>query len=190
MSIKNQQSGAVLVIGLIMLTVMTLLAVSSMQSSGLQSLMSTNMKDKMTAFEAAESALRAAETFLENGGAANLGAYDSDGSDGLLANLYDEVWDEINWATESIAVGTNAVVVFDPNDAATKGGVGSSPRFVIQHLGPVIPDTGTGPNVGNSYGEDAVSSETLVEMFKITARGTGGSDNTVVVLESMYGVSN
>ena len=116
MYLKNQQTGAVLIIGLIMLTVMTLLAVSSMQSSGLQSLMSTNMQDKMTAFEAAESALRAAETFLENGGAANLGAYDSDGSDGLLANLYDEVWDEINWATESIAVGTSAVVVFDPND--------------------------------------------------------------------------
>ena len=191
MRISKQQNGAVLMIGLLMLTVMTLLAVSSMQSSGLQTLMSTNMKDKMTAFEAAELALRSAENFLDNGGAANLGAFDSDKSDGLLANLYDEVWHEVDWSTESISVGTSEIVIHDPDDEATKGGVKTPPRFVIQHLGPVIPDTGTGPNVGNdSYGKDAISEETLVEMFKITARGTGGSDNTVVVLETMYGVSN
>ncbi len=187
----KKQTGAVLMIGLLMLTVMTLLAVSSMQSSGLQSLMSTNMKDKMTAFEAAELALRSAENFLDNGGAVNLGAFDGDKTDGLLANLYDEVWNEVDWETESISVGASEIVIHDPDDQATKGGVKSAPRYVIQHLGPVIPDAGTGLNIGNdSYGKDAVSEETLIEMFKITARGTGGSDNTVVVLETMYGVSS
>ena len=184
----KKQAGAVLMIGLLMLTVMTLLAVSSMQSSGLQSLMSTNMKDKMTAFEAAELALRSAENFLDNGGAANLGAYDGDMTDGLLANLFDEVWNEVDWQTESISVGTSEIVIHDPDDQTTKGGVKSAPRYVIQHLGPVIPDSGNGLSYG--YGTDAISEETLIEMFKITARGTGGSDNTVVVLETIYGVSN
>tara|TARA_R110002049_G_scaffold252264_1_gene427135 strand:+ start:269250 stop:269801 length:552 start_codon:yes stop_codon:yes gene_type:complete len=175
-----KQKGVVLIIGLIMLTVMTLLAVSSMQSSGLQALMSNNTKDKMTAFEAAESAIRAAEAYLDAQGVLNIGAFDDDESDGLLANLYDEAWNEasIDWT------GSNS----DAVEVDVMGGVATPPRYVIQHIGPVVPDLNRQLNVDNSYG--AGNTESVVEMFKITARGTGGSDNTVVVLESMYGVSN
>ena len=176
--IKNiHQKGAVLIIGLLMLTVMTLIAVSSMQSSGLQTLMSNNMKDKMTAFEAAESAVRAAEQFLD-GGLLSLGAFDANHSDGLIANLYDEAWNEIDWATESVEV--NSVVL----DSAQQGGVKSAPRYVIQYIGPVVSD----PNANSVIGGGVVSS--VIDMFKITAKGTGGSDNTEVILETMYGVSN
>ena len=178
---SRKQCGAVLVVGLLMLTVMTLLAVSSMQSSSLQSLMANNLKDEMTAFEAAESAIRAAEEFLDNG-SLNLGAFDGDKSDGLFANLYDEVWKEIDWTNESVEVGS--VVV----DSAQKGGVKTKPRYVIQYIGPVVSEEDRKLNIDNSY--EVGATEALVQMFKITARGTGGSDNTQVVLESMYGVSN
>ena len=181
---KSYQHGVVLVIGLIMLAVMTLLAVTSMQSSSLQELMSSNTKDKMTAFEAAESAIREAEQFLDNN-VLNLGAFDSNANDGLLAHRYDEVWKNIDWETQSIEV--NNVVVFDGTDS-TKGGVKSRPRYVIQHIGPVISDADRNLNIDSSY--QASGTEALVEMFKITARGTGGSDSSQVILESMYGVSN
>lgn len=184
MSTNKSQQGVVLVVGLIMLVVMTLLAVSSMQSSSLQELMSSNVKDKVTAFEAAESAIRAAEQFLDNG-VLNLGAFDDDKSDGLLANLYDEVWKEVDWQNESVEVDN--VVVID-GTAATQGGVKSKPRYVIQHIGPVASDADRKLNVDSSY--QANAADALVQMFKITARGTGGSDNTEVVLEAMYGVSN
>jgi type IV pilus assembly protein PilX len=177
---RSKQQGIVLVIGLIMLTVMTLLAVTSIQSSGLQELMSNNTKDKVIAFEAAESAIRAAEAYLDAQGAINIGAFDNDESDGLLANLYDEAWSEasIDW------VGINS----DAIEVDVMGGVTSMPRYVIQHIGPVVPDVDEQLNVDNSYGSAATDS--IIEMFKITARGTGGSNNTVVVLEAMYGVSN
>ena len=181
---KVYQQGVVLVIGLIMLAVMTLLAVTSMQSSGLQELMSSNIKDKMTAFEAAESAMRAAEEFLDSG-VLNMGAFDDDRTDGLFANTFDEVWKEINWENESVEV--NNVVVIDGTEA-TQGGVRSLPRYVIQHIGPVVSDVDRKLNVDSSY--QANAADVLVQMFKITARGTGGSDNTQVVLEAMYGVSN
>ena len=184
MQTKYSQQGVVLVIGLIMLVVMTLLAVTSMQSSSLQEIMSSNVKDKTTAFEAAETAIRAAEEFLDNG-VLNLAAFDTDKSDGLLTNLYDEVWNEINWATESVEV--NNVVVLDGNEA-TQGGVRSRPRYVIQHIGPVVSDADRKLNVDSSY--QASNADAIVEMFKITARGTGGSDNSQVILETMYGVSN
>lgn len=176
----SKQHGVVLIIGLIMLTVMTLLAVSSMQSSGLQELMSNNTKDKVIAFEAAESAIRAAEIYLDTQGALNISAFDNDASDGLLANLYDEAWNEssIDW------VGSNS----DAIEVDVMGGVTSKPRYIIQHIGPVVPDLDNNLNVDNSY--DSNATDSIVEMFKITARGTGGSDNTVVVLEAMYGVSN
>ncbi|MDW3095891.1 MAG: PilX N-terminal domain-containing pilus assembly protein [Gammaproteobacteria bacterium] len=169
-----------LVVGLIMLTVMTLLAVSSMQSSGLQELMSNNMKDKMTAFEAAESAIRSAEAFLDSEGAVNLSAFDDNDSDGLLANLFDEAWNEpsIDWTGNN----SDAVIV------DVMGGVTSKPRYIIQYIGPVVPDSDRELNVDNSY--NAGATDSMVEMFKITARGTGGSDSTVVVLEAMYGISN
>lgn len=182
MTNKIHQQGVVLVVGLIMLAVVTLLAVTSMQSSGLQEQMSNNVKDKMTAFEAAESAIRAAEQYLDSG-VLNLGAFDDDKSDGLLANMYDEVWNEIDWETQSIPADN--VVVIDGTEA-TQGGVRSMPRYVIQHIGPVATETNL--NIEADYSSSSATA--LVEMFKITARGTGGSDNTQVILEAMYGVSN
>ena len=168
------QQGAVLVVGLLMLTVMSLIAVSSMQSSTLQELMSGNMQDQVNAFEAAESAIRAAEQLLD-GGTLNLGEFDGNISDGLLANLYDEVWNVTTWSN-----GDSRAV------SASVGGANSAPRFIIQYLGPVIEDDD--PNIETSYQEGAV--DVLAQQFKITARGTGSSDNSEVILESVYGVAS
>ncbi len=181
---KARQQGVVLVIGIIMLAVMTLLVVTSMQSSGLQELMSGNINDKVTAFEAAESAVRAAEQYLDSG-VLNLGAFDSDKSDGLLTNMHDDVWNEIDWLNEAVEV-ENVVVV--DGTGATQGGVKTKPRYVIQHIGPVLSDADRKLNVDSSYSANAGNA--MVQMFKITARGTGGSDSSQVILETMYGVSN
>ena len=170
--IRNQ--GVALVIGLIMLTMVTLLAVTSMQSTTLQELMSSNLKDQMTAFEAAETAIHAAEEFLDSD-QFNLAAFDNDFSDGLVKFSYDDIWSQIDWATESEQV-------------ADIPGVTTAPRYVIQYIGPVTTELNQ-LNIENAYGQEAAT-DTLVEMFKITARGTGGSDNTVVVLETMYGIAN
>jgi type IV pilus assembly protein PilX len=170
--IRNQ--GVALVIGLIMLTMVTLLAVTSMQSTTLQELMSSNLKDQMTAFEAAETAIHAAEEFLDSD-QFNIGAFDNDFSDGLAKFTYDDIWGQIDWATESEQV-------------ADIPGVTTAPRYVIQYIGPVTTDLDR-LNVSNAYGQE-VATDNPVEIFKITARGTGGSDNTVVVLETIYGIVN
>ena len=175
MRYKIIPKGAALLIGLLMLTVMSLIAVSSMQSSTLQELMSGNMQDQFTAFEAAEAAMRAAEEFLDSG-TLDLSAFDGDKSDGLLANLYDEVWKEVNWTDSD-----------SRKPLITIGGVNSQPRYVVQHLGPVSPPEDQ-LNIDNDYGSGAP--QPIAQYFKITARGTGGSDNSVVVLESVYGVGN
>ena len=58
------QSGAVLIISLIMLLLLTLIGLSGSQVTALEEKMAGNMRDKNLAFQAAESALRAVEATL------------------------------------------------------------------------------------------------------------------------------
>jgi len=178
MLINKKQTGAVLFISLIMLTVISLIAVSSMQSSNLQELMAGNGQDQITAFEAAESAIREAEARLTSGEFV-LADFDSDTSDGRFELMYDEVWNEIDWDTESIL-------------AQSIDGVSSAPRFVIQYLGNVTADDlAVNVNVDNAYNQTSVGATgTISQLFRVTARGTGSSNNSVAVIESVFGVSN
>ncbi len=61
-----RQHGAVLVVSLIMLLLMTILAISSMSDTVIQERMAGNNIDKQKAFQAAEAALRDAERFIRN----------------------------------------------------------------------------------------------------------------------------
>lgn len=57
----QRQSGAVLIIGLILLVVLTLLGVQGMRTNVAQERMAGNMRERNLAFQAAEAALRAGE---------------------------------------------------------------------------------------------------------------------------------
>jgi type IV pilus assembly protein PilX len=103
---RRRQGGAVLVVGLIILVILTLLGVQAMRSNVLQERMAGNMRERNLAFQAAESALRLGE--------AN-GPFDSANADlaGDLAN-----WD---------GTGASGVV------AAFDDSVSANPQF---HVGP------------------------------------------------------
>jgi type IV pilus assembly protein PilX len=55
------ESGAVLIVGLIILVVLTLLGVQGMRNNVAQERMASNMRERNTAFQAAEAALRVGE---------------------------------------------------------------------------------------------------------------------------------
>lgn len=61
------QSGAVLVIGLIILVVLTLLGVQGMRTNVAQERMAGNMRERNVAFQAAEAALRQGESVVPQG---------------------------------------------------------------------------------------------------------------------------
>ncbi len=63
---KNTQTGATLIVSLVILTVVTALGLASMRNSNLELKMSASSRDRSVAFQNAESALRAIETDLEN----------------------------------------------------------------------------------------------------------------------------
>ena len=85
----SKQQGAALAVSLIILLLMTLIAVTGMQTTTLEEKMAGNSRDRNLAFQAAESALRQGETWLE--GFANTTEFgDGEGTGGTAIGLYDE----------------------------------------------------------------------------------------------------
>lgn len=165
----DHQRGAVLVVSLIVLLVLSLLALSGARMALLEERMAGNMRDRDLAFQAAEAALRDGEALIETVPMNAINAWD--GSDGLygLADASPDLWADATWAS---AQSGTAIA-----------GVSAAPRFVIQHIETV--DSGTGAlNLGQGYG--AQSGSGLVVTFRITARGTGSTTDAAVVLQSHY----
>jgi Tfp pilus assembly protein PilX len=74
---RSQQSGAVLVIGLIFLTLLTLMGVTAYSVATQEEKISGNARDLKRAFEAAESSLRDCEAVI--GGFGSLPTFDGTG---------------------------------------------------------------------------------------------------------------
>lgn len=173
---RNKQQGAALVISLIILLVMTLIGVSSLQTTTFEEKMTGNIRDKAMAFEAGEAALREAETFIEDN-IETLGDFDANGTDGFYNNDLEKIWEQVDWdGTDS--GNTNEALV-----ASTIPGTLNPPKYVIQHYATYTLEADQ-YNLDN-YGQGTGAGE--IHMFRITVRGTGGSDNAVAILQSTYG---
>ena len=61
---RKRQRGAVMITALMILLLMTIFGISTMDTNILEEKMAGNMRDRNTAFQAAESALRAAEIWI------------------------------------------------------------------------------------------------------------------------------
>lgn len=151
------QNGSALIIGLIILLVMTIIGVTTMQTTLLQEKMTGSLRDGDLAFQAAEAALREAEKDIEP----------STSQPGWIVQLntlpdlleQDHAW----WTSNS-------------NTAeATFSGVATNPRYVGESEA-FIRDSlrlGHGPVTGRN-------------VFRTTARGTGGTDSAEAIIRTRY----
>ena len=173
---KQHQRGAVLAVSLVILLLMTLIGLSAMQSTSLEERMAGNTRDRNLAFQAAESGIRDAETFI-NGLVANPVRLENEFlAEGPLLDLdtleHDYQADATWQAASSMAYGEAA-------GAAPLQGVNSQPRYFIKHLGRVRSTKEMSQN------SDPIP---LTSIFRITSRGTGGTDNARVTLRSHYAI--
>jgi len=166
-----RERGAVLILSLMILVLMTVFGISTMDTNILEEKMAGNMRDRNLAFQAAESALRVAEGWI----AARADVSISAGGTGPIWDI--KVPDAapnngIPWWDEQPEAW------WDANGVANAGGdvltgVAAQPAYIIEKLpedeGPVL-----GP-----LEEDNI-------YLQVTARGVGGSDTTVVILQSVY----
>ena len=165
----NQQRGAVLIISLIMLLVLTIIGVTSMRTTVLEEKMAGNMNDKNLAFQAAEAALRDGEALVNslvatssfNGTAGRLGSGDAD----------PDFFASATWSN------TNSIAY-----SGTLNYVGAQPRYIVKFVKQIEGDSGS-LKVGG-YGNDRAST---VSNFRVTARGTGKSADSSAILQAYYG---
>ncbi len=169
--LPHRQQGAVLIVSLIMLLVVTLIAVSSMQGTVMEEKMAGNSRDRNLAFQTAESSLREAEGYVE--GISSLGAFT--GSGGLYGITDTEPYYA---STTTWSDATNHVV------AGASYGSYDAPRYFIKSY-TVVKGTEGALNM-SGYGDNKGTGD--VTIFNVTARGTGaGADSAEVILRSHYG---
>lgn len=183
-NVASTQRGAVLITGLIFLVVLTLLGTTALQGTVLEERMAGNLRDETLAFQAAEAALRSGEHFLEQ-----VTLPEFNGSDGLYHYACSEGLnpDAEEEEEESLTCPPTPDPVTEMNwnaddskqtDVAMEG-VASQPRYFIEQLGNISlqGDSGSAQQSGTAL--DAT-------MFRIVARGVGGTETATALLQSTY----
>jgi len=160
----------VLIISLLILLVMTLIGVTAMQTTTLEEKMAGNTRDRNTAFQATEAALRDAEALIE--GAVTTGAFDGSGGLYGTGDTEPDYASSTSWSTANSRAYSGSLAY-----------VATQPRYFVKQVG-IIPGAGGPLNIGG-YGKPRTGAD--VTTFRITARGTGTSDTSRVTLRSYYG---
>lgn len=158
--IWHAQCGIALPIVLIFLVVMLLLGVTAIRNVTLGEKMAGNQRNQQLAFQAAEKALRYCENAMQ--GTVPTGGATPAKQTPATPNLWDVA---ANWSSAS------AVSVAVPT--VSGDGLASAPRCMVE-------------DVTNTLAPLAaeVQVDSTVVAYRITARGTGGTDSAVVMLQS------
>ena len=180
-----RQRGAVLVVSLLILLVMTVLGVAAMGTTTLQERMANNNRQQQVAFQAAEAALRAAEIYLGNT-ITSLTALNTNFNNAApVPGLYAERAPMTGVATHPLPAGFN---IYDDNDWLAAGStvevntvtsVTQRPRYLIQYVGRVGPPQ-------NDY--SGKKPDTRQYGFRVTAMGwgEGATPNSRYLLQSSF----
>ena len=163
----TNQKGTALLISLIILVIMTILGLSAMSNTVLESKMATNAQQRQIAYQAAEKALRDAETWLATNintdvdvvaNFSDSGALYHSRSYGSLKHLQNTT----NWTDASSvqALGLSNVG-------------GNNPRYIIEYIGRV-----------QRAPVEMGARDGRFHAFKITAMGYGADPSATYLLSS------
>jgi type IV pilus assembly protein PilX len=164
----SKQRGVVLILALVILTLITLTAVSGMEMTSGDAKMATQFFERETALQAAEAALIEAEVWLQAQERAPL-AQDVTDDRVLAFDQYDvfrpEAWNDTNAAAVvNVALSDRAHYLIEQRSSVSDGSVQS----------PDVSSTRVG----------ATATETI--FYRITARGKARDGTTEVFLQSHY----
>lgn len=173
MPLQHRQRGVTLVVALIFLGVLALLGATAAQVMGLQERMAGNARSRDLAFQAAESALAAAKAEVPGyAAAAFAGDIKTPGSSGQYVFNLCNPNSQAFWggSGDKDCDGT-AVSAFNwsatgatKTPVVTMSEVKEQPKYVVEKM----PDLGA------------------AKRYRVTARGVGGDDTAVVILQAIY----
>lgn len=171
----KQQTGAVLVVGLVLLLILTVIGLASIRGSDLQERMAGNMRDRNIAFQSAEAALRRGESVLN---AALLPSF-TGGQIGYWPDLNKQPaikprptnWTKEQWEANSVLLPDNSIA-----------GVKEQPRYTVEKV--IV--TGLAASQGSAVDHESIERMAEAEYFRITSRGLGLTADTEVVLQTTF----
>ncbi|GMR18464.1 MAG: hypothetical protein BMS9Abin33_0877 [Gammaproteobacteria bacterium] len=170
---STQESGFVLFTALVFLLLLTILGISVMGTTTLESKMAFNVKDRNLAFQSSESALKAGENWLLQQTTVSPFASATTGdSDGLHKVSGAPAWRDLSWwdSTTDLVAYNNL----------TGGYIKSGSAYIIEYV-KTVPSKGGSMTLGNEYSPSAGDT-----FFRITARGKGGTNFANVIVQSNY----
>jgi|SRR5690554_724320 len=156
-----KQSGSALIISLLLLFILTILALAGARNSILQERMTGNMVDRNMAFQAAEAAIVEGERALRAGGFRTAIAERERPGD---PDAWLEFFNDANNAGSIQDFNLN----IESEDFDYE--LFANPRFVIEEL----------PQAPNLVADQPP----LPSLFRITVIGQGGTENSIVILQS------
>lgn len=168
----STQRGSALIVSLIILLVMTMIGITAMSTTTLEEKMAGNMRDLSLAFQAAETALREGEGVMKTTSAK------PDAVTSCTTGC--EVW-----TLNAAAIGGGNFFSLTVGDWASKGraastlsGVATAPKYILEHRAFVAD--------GLALGTVTSSGHKGAEVYRFTGRGTGGTDDAQVLIQSSY----
>ena len=180
----RHQHGAVLMVSLIMLLIITLLGITGMETTVLEEKMAGNMRNKSTAFQAAESALRNGEMDINASDVSTLSflAACTGGFCLPAASANAPVWENaaiVNWTGTAQTIDYGARLT-----ATTIDDIAAQPKYILEKLD--TPAIAAGQRFDASAGAGYSSAAANEEVFRITARGVGGTTVAASMVQSVY----
>jgi type IV pilus assembly protein PilX len=164
-SIRNQ-GGATLVIALIFLVALALIGTAGSLSNTTQERMASNTRNRDLAFQAAEQALQAASDSLVAMLDPDQDGYTTDQT-GTVLNGDNHANDSAYWQNPSNWPTGSSLHTLT---GAAIPGLAAQPVYIVEKM-PGYTDGAT----GNTY-----------EFYRVTARGTGGTSDSIVILQTTY----
>lgn len=173
---KQREHGAVLVVGLIMVLLISIIGISAIRGSNLQEAIAGNMRERNLAFQASESALRIGESSVSD---TKSRPVMSDTS-GLYNDTYKTPASSIltfsaaNWIDATKVKITTLGLAY----------VAQQPSYVVEQLDP---DFGAGAAMeGSGIDADAILITGDITPYRVTSRGFGATENTIKTLQTSY----
>lgn len=158
---RRHQGGFALLLTLVFLVLLTLLGVTSMQTSALEERMAGNARDRSVALQAGETTLRDAETAVY---VASIWDYSSTCVGGLCSKGAAPDYRSYDWAA-----GTQHAALSKTVDAnGLSSSLAEDTRYFVENVGKI--------KVSGKF----------VPTYRITSRATGQNANTRVFLQETY----
>lgn len=172
----KREAGAVLIVGLVMVLLISIIAISAIRGSNLQESMAGNMRERNLAFQASESALRIGESLVSDQASRPL----MTNTQGMYSDTYKMPVSSILTFTDDNWKDPAKVKVTVLNLSY----LSREPTYVVEELDP---DIGIGAAMeGSAVDLEGMQNTGDISPYRVTARGFGGSENSVKTLQTTY----